>query len=61
MTDTQKHTATVHEAKTVDVVKNTFDGQKADLYINTGQLGGKHFVVSVQGQDGRPKLIAIHL
>lgn len=61
MTDTQKHIATVHEVKSADVVKNMFDGQKADLYINTGQLGGKHFVVSIQGQDGRPKLIAIHL
>jgi hypothetical protein len=61
MSETQKQAATVREVATVDVAKNTFDGQKADLYINTGQLGGKHFLVSIQGQDGRPKLIAIHL
>lgn len=56
-----KQTAMVKEVMSADVAKNTFDGQKADLYINTGQLGGKHFLVSIQGQDGRPKLIAIHL
>jgi hypothetical protein len=61
MSSVQKQAATVHEVASVDLVKNTFDGKKADLYINTGQLGGKHFLVTVQGQDGQPKLIAIHL
>lgn len=53
--------ATVHEVKSVDVGNNTFDGKKADLYINTNTLGGKHFLVSVHRPDGRPTLIAIHL
>ncbi|MDB5935528.1 MAG: hypothetical protein JWQ01_2872 [Massilia sp.] len=59
--ENQKRAATVQEVTSVDVAKNTFDGHKADLYINTNQLGGKHFLVTVQGNDGRPKLIAIHL
>ncbi|MGB7196626.1 MAG: hypothetical protein WBD81_24495 [Collimonas pratensis] len=61
MSDTHKNGATVHEVKSVDLAKNTFDGHKADLYINTNQLGGKHFLVTVVGGDNRPKLIAIHL
>ena len=58
MAETQ---ATVHEVKTVDLGKNTFDGHKADLYINTNQLGGKHFLVKVTNAQGKPTLIAIHL
>jgi hypothetical protein len=38
-----------------------FDGQKADVYINTNQLGGNHFLVRVTDPGGAPKLIAIHL
>lgn len=53
--------ATVQEVKSVDVEKNTFDGQKADLYINTNRLGGKHFLVKVAGAGDKPTLIAIHL
>jgi len=53
--------ATVNEVKSVDLNKNTFDGQKADLYINTNQLGGKHFLVRVTNAQGKPTLIAIHL
>ncbi|WP_266156881.1 hypothetical protein [Dyella silvatica] len=52
---------TVHEVKTVDTAKNLFDGQKADLYINTNKLGGKHFLVKLQNAEGHPTLIAIHL
>lgn len=59
--DNLKKAATVNEVTSVDLVKNTFDGHKADLYINTNQLGGRHFLVTVHGNDGRPKLIAIHL
>lgn len=59
MSETQK--ATVQEVSKIDLAKNTFDGHKADLYINTNTLGGKHFLVKIQGDDGRPKLIAIHL
>jgi len=51
----------VHEVKHADVVNNTFDGKKVDLYINTGKLGGKHFLVQVHRADGTPTLIAIHL
>lgn len=54
-------TPTIREVEKADIVKNTFDGHKADLYINTNTLGGKHFLVTVHGEDGRPKLIAIHL
>jgi hypothetical protein len=53
--------ATVHEVKSVNLDKNLFDGQKADLYINTNQLGGKHFLVKVHNAAGKPTLIAIHL
>ena len=53
--------ATVHEVKTVDLEKNTFDGHKADLYINTNKLDGKHFLVKVNTGSGKPTLIAIHL
>lgn len=53
--------ATVHEVKSADPVKNLFDGHKADLYINTNKLGGKHFLVRVNKPDGQPTLIAIHL
>ena len=42
--------ATVHEVKSADPVKN-FDGHKADLYINTNKLGGKHFLVRVNKPD----------
>ena len=55
------HEATVMEVKSVDVAKNTFDGQKADIYLNSGQLGGKHYLVRVMGAAGKPTLIAIHL
>lgn len=51
----------VHEVKNVNLEKNTFDGHKADLYINTNTLGGKHFLVKVMGVGGKPTLIAIHL
>ena len=52
---------TVHEVKHADLANNTFDGKKPDLYINTGTLGGKHFLFTVEKADGRPTLIAIHL
>lgn len=52
---------TVHPVKDANVATNTFDGKKADLYINTGTLGGKHFLFTVEKADGRPTLIAIHL
>jgi hypothetical protein len=50
----------VHEVKHADAEKRVFDGQKADLYINTGTLG-KTFLVKVTRADGRPALIAVHL
>ena len=53
--------ATVHEVKSSDPHKNSFDGQKADLYINTGTLGGKHYLVKLHKPDGTPTLIALHL
>jgi len=52
---------TVTEVKHVNLEKNTFDGHKPDLYINTNTLGGKHFLVKVMGASGKPTLIAIHL
>jgi len=55
----QEHT--VHEVKSVNLEKNLFDGQKPDLYINTNQLGGKHFLVKLNTPAGKPTLIAIHL
>lgn len=54
-------TATVTQVKEIDAIKNRFDGKKADLFINTGRLGGKVFLVKVAGAGGRPTLIAIHL
>jgi|HubBroStandDraft_6_1064221.scaffolds.fasta_scaffold89875_2 hypothetical protein len=57
---TQPH-ATVQEVKSADPNKMIFDGQKADVYINTNQLGGNHFLVRVTDPGGAPKLIAIHL
>ncbi len=53
--------ATVHEVKNADRATNTFDGQKADLFINTNKLGGKHFLVKINTGRGEPTLIAIHL
>jgi len=53
--------ATVTEVKSADFAKNTFDGHKADLFINTGQLGGKQYLIRVAGASGKPTLIAIHL
>ena len=53
--------ATITEVKTADFAKNTFDGQKADLFINTGQLGDKQYLIRVTGAGGRPTLIAVHL
>jgi hypothetical protein len=53
-------THTVTEVKHHDPVKNTFDGQKPDLFINTGTVG-KQFLVKVTKADGRPMLIAVHL
>jgi hypothetical protein len=52
---------TVQPVKKANVAKNTFDGKKADLYINTGKLDGKHFLVTVNQAIGRPVLIAVHL
>lgn len=57
----KKGDATVTEVRNADFAKNTFDGQKADLFINTGQLGGKQYLISVAGAAGRPILIAVHL
>ena len=55
------HSATtVTEIKHHDPTKNTFDGQKADLFINTGKIG-KQFLVKVTRADGQPMLIAVHL
>jgi hypothetical protein len=59
MSSTQQ--ASIQEVKSSDPTKNSFDGQKADLYINTGTLGGKHYLVRLQKPDGTPTLIAIHL
>jgi hypothetical protein len=61
MSTAEHQVASVHEVKSSDVTKNIFDGQKADLYINTGTLGGKHFLVKVTNAEGKPTLIAIHL
>lgn len=51
----------VEPVKEVDLKNFTFDGKKADLYINTNRLGGKHFLVRVADASGKPTLIAIHL
>lgn len=51
----------VEPVKEVDLKRFTFDGQKADLYINTNKLGGQHFLVKVADATGKPTLIAIHL
>jgi hypothetical protein len=52
---------TITQVKEADPLKNRFDGKKADVFINTGKLGGKIFLVKVAGAGGRPTLIAIHL
>jgi hypothetical protein len=59
--DSEYGHASVEPIKDVDLKKLTFDGKKADLYINTGRLGGKHFLVRVADASGKPTLIAIHL
>ena len=51
---------TVQEVKSVNADQTTFDGQKADVYLNTGQLG-RHFLVRVANASGKPTLIALHL
>jgi hypothetical protein len=61
MSTAAHETASVHEVKSADPAKNLFDGQKADLYINTNKFDGKHFLVKVKDAAGRPTLIAIHL
>ena len=53
--------ATIQPVNSIDLDRNTFDGQKADIYINTNQLGGRHFLVRVDSPGGKPTLIAIHL
>jgi hypothetical protein len=53
--------AEVTKVSEFDREKLMFDGTKADLYINTGQLGGNHFLVKVAKPDGTPLLIAVHL
>jgi hypothetical protein len=53
--------ADVQEVRHADLEKNVFDGQKADLFINTGTLGGKKYLVKVTKADGLPVLIAVHL
>lgn len=53
--------ASVHEVRHAEVATNTFDGHKADLFINTGKLGGKTFLVTVHQPNGTPVLIAVHL
>lgn len=52
--------ASVKEVKSMDRAANTFDGHKADLFINTGKLG-RTFLVTLKGADGKPTLIAMHL
>lgn len=51
----------VTPVKNVDIARNMFDGQKADLFINTNKFDGKHFLINIKGADGRPTLIAVHL
>ena len=53
--------AKITKVSEFDREKLMFDGKKADLYINTGKLGGKHFLVKVAKPDGTPMLIAVHL
>jgi hypothetical protein len=53
-------TPTAHEVKVADRNKNIFDGQKVDLFINTGKLG-KTFLIKVHQADGKPVLVAMHL
>jgi len=53
--------AVTKEVKHADLATNTFDGEKADLFINTGKLGGKTFLVKIQQAEGKPVLIAVHL
>lgn len=60
MNEAQKKSPAVREVSKVDLAHKTFDGEKADMYINTNQLG-KTFMVTVHGADGRAKLIAVHL
>lgn len=57
----EAHKADVKHVDHADAVKMTFDGRKADVYLNTGRLGGQHYLVNVVGANGQPTLIAIHL
>lgn len=45
----------------IDYANNIFDGQKADIFINTGRFDGKVFLVRVDVGEREPTLIAIHL
>jgi hypothetical protein len=56
----EKEVPTISEVKKIDRAKQKFDGKKADVYINTGQLG-RTFLVKVTRADGTPALIAMHL
>ena len=60
MADVEHGKLTIHEVKAVNTKDVTFDGQKADVYLNTGQLG-RHFLVRVTNASGKPTLIALHL
>ena len=59
--ETKYAKTSVEPVRNVDLKKFTFDGKKADLYVNTNRLDGKHFLVTVADASGRPTLIAIHL
>ncbi len=53
--------ASVSRVEKVELGDLRFDGQKPDVYINTGRLNGQHYLVRVADARGEPTLIAIHL
>ena len=57
----EEYDADVSEVREMDFAANMFDGQKADLFINTGRLDGRVFLVKVNTGGREPTLIAIHL
>lgn len=50
--------ATIREVKTI---RPLLEETQADLYVETGKTGGKTFLVTINRDNERPTLVALHL
>ncbi len=50
--------ATIREVKTI---KPLLEETKADLYVETGKTGGRTFLITINRDNERPTLVALHL